>query len=97
MPTEHHPLSGVIIEQHTLTLSDFCQALHVRKEVIIELVDYQVLEPTGNTPEEWHFDSTALRRGRLAASFLYDLEINLPGIALALELLDKIEQLQQRV
>jgi chaperone modulatory protein CbpM len=88
-------ISGVIIEHsQALTLEEFCHATHVSREIIIELIDYQLLHPTGQSPDEWRFDSISLKRGRLAASFLRDLEVNMPGVALAMDLMDRIEQLQ---
>lgn len=80
-----------------LTLEEFCQALHSQKEFIVEMIEYQVIQPHGQAPEEWRFDSNSLRRGRIAANFYQELEINMPGIALVLELLDKIEDLQHQV
>ncbi|HVV68864.1 MAG TPA: chaperone modulator CbpM [Gammaproteobacteria bacterium] len=91
-------LSGIIVEEvHSLTLDEFCQATHVTREIIIEMVDYQLIHPQGKKPEEWRFDSMSLKRGRLAASFYHELEINMPGVALALELMDKIQYLELKI
>jgi chaperone modulatory protein CbpM len=91
-------ISGVIIEEmQSLTLDEFCQATHVTREIIIEMIDYQLIHPQGKKPEEWRFDSISLKRGRMAASFYHDLEVNMPGVALALELIDKIEQLRRQL
>lgn len=93
-----HPLLPVLIEQSTsLTLEEFCHALQTQESIIIEMVEYELLQPQGNTPEQWRFDSSSLRRGRIATSFQRDLEVNMPGIALALELMDRIEDLQCRL
>lgn len=80
-----------------LTLEEFCQALHSSKELVIEMVEHELVRPEGKMGEEWRFDSISLRRGRIAVSFYRELEINMPGIALALDLLDKIEELQQQM
>ncbi len=91
-------ISGVIIEEaHSLTLDEFCQATHVSKEIIIEMIDYELIHPAGKSPQEWRFDSVSLKRGRVAVSFYQELEVNMPGVALALELMDKIEQLQHQL
>ncbi len=97
MKTYKHSISAVIIEHpHSLTIEEFCRAIHIRREMVVEMVEYQIIAPEGEEkpPENWRFDSASLKRGRIAASFYQDLEINLPGVALALELLDKIEGLQ---
>ncbi len=91
-------ISAVIIEQSScLTLDEFCHAIHVEKTTIVEMVEHELVQPEGDTPEQWRFDSTALRRGRIATSFYRDLEINMSGIALALDLLEKIEYLEQQL
>lgn len=91
-------LSVVIIDEAPLlTLDEFSRAIHIEKEIVFEMVDYQFIRPKGNSSEEWRFDSDALRLGRIAASFYRDLEINMPGVALALELLDRIETLEHQL
>jgi len=56
-----------------------------------------VLEPNGEQPREWRFTGPALRRARLALRLTRDLELNPPGVALALDLLDEIEALKARL
>jgi chaperone modulatory protein CbpM len=91
-------ITGVIIEEsQALTLEEFCHATQTQKELVLQMIDYQLISPAGDTPEQWRFDSHSLKRGRIAASFYQDLEVNLPGVALALELLDKITDLQQQI
>lgn len=91
-------ISGVIIEKtESLTLEEFTQAINTEQDFIFKMVEYQLVIPEGNSPEAWRFDSTSLKRGRIALSFYKDLEINMSGIALALELLDKIEKLQKDI
>lgn len=46
---------------------------------------------------QWRFSGTALRRVRRAMSLSRDLEVNPPGVALALDLLDEIEALRARL
>lgn len=91
-------IAGVIIEKSaSLTLEEFCHAVQTQPEIIIQMIEYQLLQPQGEKPEEWRFDSISIKRGRIAVSFYRDLEVNMAGIALALELLEKIEQLEKQV
>lgn len=46
---------------------------------------------------QWRFSGSALRRLRRAMSLSRDLEVNPPGVALALDLLDEIEALRARL
>jgi chaperone modulatory protein CbpM len=43
---------------------------------------------------QWRFSGSALRRARLATSLSRDLEVNPPGVALALDLIDEIDALR---
>lgn len=91
-------IAGVIIEKSaSLTLEELCHAIHVQPEIILQLVEYQLIRPEGETAADWRFDSLSLKRSKIAASFYHDLAINMEGIALALELLDQIEHLQQQI
>lgn len=84
-------------EQTQLTLADLCHACVVREEQIIELVDAGVLEPQGREPAHWRFGGASLHRARTALRLQRDLDIDLAGAALALELLDEIESLRTRL
>ena len=63
---------------------------------IVELVEEGVLSVV-EVSREWHFTGDALRRARLAVRLERDLELNLPGVALALELIEELEQLRRQV
>jgi chaperone modulatory protein CbpM len=95
---ELHQFSICILEEQTqLTLDDLCHACAVHTEQIIELVDIGVLEPIGGDPAHWRFGGTSLRRARMALRLQRDLDIDLAGAALALELLDEIDSLRTRL
>ena len=86
----------VEVEIH-LTLTELCQASSASEEHIITWVFEGVLEPIGEAPQKWRFSGQSLRRARLALSLSRDLEVNPPGVALALDLLDEIAALQARL
>ncbi len=46
---------------------------------------------------QWRFSGAALRRARLATKLARDLEVNPPGVALALDLIDEIDALRARL
>lgn len=87
----------ILEEQTQLTLADLCRACAVHAERIIELVDVGVLEPRGREPSRWIFGGASLHRARAALRLQHDLEIDLAGAALALELLDEIASLRARL
>jgi len=87
----------VVQEDVHLTLVEFCQASQVPEAEIRAFVLEGVLQPQGGTPEEWRFAGASLRRARAALRLSRDLELNLAGIALALDLLDEIAALRSRL
>ena len=87
----------ILEEQTQLTLTDLCQACAVHDEQIIALVDVGVLEPQGREPGHWRFGGASLNRARRALRLQRDLDIDLAGAALAVELLDEIESLRTRL
>lgn len=90
-------LGSVIEEESYLTLVELCQASSASEDRVIAWVFEGVLEPIGETPQDWQFTGQSLRRTRLALSFSLDLEINPAGVALALDLLDEISALKARL
>lgn len=84
----------VLDDDEELTLIEFCRASHTVEEQIRVWVLEGVLTPRGEQPQEWRFATAALRRARVARALSLDLDVNTPGIALALDLMDEIESLK---
>jgi chaperone modulatory protein CbpM len=87
----------ILEEQTGLTLDDLCIACAVRDEQIIALVDVGVLEPQGREPAHWRFGGASLQRARMALRLQRDLDIDVAGAALALQLLEEIDALKSRL
>ncbi|MCW8901673.1 MAG: chaperone modulator CbpM [Gammaproteobacteria bacterium] len=91
-------LNGIIIDEQTeLSLSEICTACSSSAEWIIELVEEGALDPIGSQQNQWRFTGKCLLKARTAMRLQRDLGLNLAGIALALDLLDKIESLESRL
>lgn len=91
-------ITGVLLEDDAeLTLADLCRACSVHAEWLMELVDEGVLDPVGADPLHWRFGPDSLRRARTACRLRRDLGINLAGAALALDLLEEIDDLRSRL
>ncbi len=98
MATGTRFISGLVMDENvTLTLGELSRSCGVSAEWVIELVDEGVLQPLGRHPSEWRFQGDALRRAQTALRLVQDLRLNLAGAALALELLDEIEELRCQV
>ncbi len=95
---KHRVLSGLIVEeQTTFTLNELSHACGMPAEWILALVKEGVIEPVGYDQQHWHFRGYCLRRVRIVQRLEADLGLNLAGAALALELLEEVETLRNRV
>ena len=87
----------VLDEQRTFTLAELCRSCSVQAEFIEALIEEGILEPQGRSGRHWCFPTSSLRRTRVTLHLQRDLGVNLAGAALALELLDRIEELEGRL
>jgi len=85
----------VVEEDVPMSLAELCRAGGTEHELVVQLVEHGVVEPQGAGPQAWVFAGTSLQRTRVALRLLHDLELNLPGAALAVDLLDQIARLQR--
>ena len=76
-----------------LTLTEFCQATQLAREDIHELVNIGIIE----TLASGQFDSEQVLRCIKARRLQQDLDLNLQGVALVLDLLDQNRHLQRRL
>ena len=90
-------VTGIILEETQLTLAEISRGCAVHAECIVELVEEGVLAPVGADPRQWRFDGTHLRRASIALRLQQDLGVNLAGVALALQLLDEVNELRARL
>ncbi|WP_144142173.1 chaperone modulator CbpM [Paraburkholderia sp. BCC1884] len=91
-------LQGQIVDDNLeFTLVELSRASGATEDELTLWVAEGVCEPVGTQPEEWRFSGTALRRARTAQRLTHGLQINAPGVALALDLLDEIAALRARV
>jgi chaperone modulatory protein CbpM len=91
------PPVELIDEQTTFTLAELCRCCAVEAELIEALVEHGILEPAGRRGRHWCFPASSLRRTRITLHLQRDLGVNLEGAALALDLLERIEELDARL
>jgi chaperone modulatory protein CbpM len=88
---------SVLGEDREIPLAQLCRACGLSLEVVFSMVEEGILEPAGARPGRWRFPADSVRRARTAVRLQRELDLNLAGVALAVELLDRVERLRARV
>jgi chaperone modulatory protein CbpM len=83
-------------ESVEFSLEDLCRICEVREQIVIEIVEEGIVEPR-RVGDGWRFTGVAVTRIQRVIRLQQEFEVNLPGAALALELLDEIERLKRRL
>lgn len=89
--------TGTVIEDDSLTLEQLCNACGVHTDWVISLVEESIIEPQGEEIQVWRFSGGSLVRVRSALRLHRDLGVNLAGIALALDLMEELENLRTQL
>lgn len=91
-------LQGDIVEERVeFTLIELCRITGASSDDFVQWVEEGAFEPQGGRIEEWRFSGSCLRRAITAQRLTTDLELNAPGVALALDLLEQIDALHARL
>ena len=91
-------IEGSIVENEVhMTMVELAEATRTPEDLIMAWVSEGVLSPAGATPQDWRFSGNSLRRAKTAARLMRDLELNSPGVALALNLLDELDRLRNQL
>ncbi|EIC21023.1 chaperone modulator CbpM [Thiorhodovibrio frisius] len=91
-------IEGTVLDEGTVvTVTELTEVCHLSFAQIEKMVGEGMLQPQGSRPEQWSFTGLEIQRARRALRLQRDLELNLAGAALALDLLEEIEYLRNRV
>jgi chaperone modulatory protein CbpM len=83
-------------DTRTLTLKEVCLRCGIEERHVVEMVDYGIIEPVHERDPQWRFSGTCLRRVTTVVRLQRDLGVNLPGAALALDLMDQLAAQRRR-
>lgn len=78
-----------------LSLNELSEATALSSAVIIEIVEQGIVDPVGESPSNWRFSTQTVALAKRAFRLHKDLEIDWSGIALAISLIDELEQLRE--
>ncbi|WP_078454554.1 chaperone modulator CbpM [Solemya velum gill symbiont] len=96
--TNLHILFGELLDESTeVTLVQLCRTCAVQPDTIEAMVDQGILEPLRKQGQDLCFPATSIKRIRITLRLQRDLDVNLAGAALALELLERIDELNARL
>lgn len=99
-------MSTFTLQPILLTMDELCRICAVHTGYIVELVQEGIIVPAlvagratdgVSAPETWRFDSVHVRHTKVAWRLQHDLDVNLPGAALALQLLDELDSLRAQL
>jgi len=94
--TDTITLTGTVLDEDMrCNLGDLCRLCGVPADSILEMIDEGMLCPQGEIPAQWRFTAVEIKRVQTTIRLQRDLRVNLPGCALALQLLEELEELRR--
>lgn len=98
MRDREHSMEGTLLDDTvTYTVIEFSQVCVIPPEMVYQMVEYGIVEPEGETREQWVFHYSAIERAKKALRLQRDFEMNLAGIPLTLDLIDEVKMLREMV
>ena len=88
---------SIVEDEVHMSIIELCHSINIEQEDLVAWVQEGILNPIGNSPEDWRFSGDALSRAKKALRLSRDLEINTPCVAMVLDLLDEISELRKRL
>jgi chaperone modulatory protein CbpM len=87
-----------IVEEHLeLGVDELGRVCRCSRESIVTLVHEGVLQPTDPAASDWRFAGENLRRAHRATRLQRDFDLDAAAVALVLQLLDRIDELERRL
>jgi len=91
----------VVLDEHVeLTLGQLCELAGVHAELAITLVEEGLIDPLGDLaggPAQWRFSGPTLGRLQGILRLHRDLDLDLGGAAMVLDLMEEVERLRARL
>ncbi len=80
-----------------LTLEEVAHAARLHPDLIASFVDFGLLEPVGRNGPHLLFDTAAVLRVRAIQRLRRDLGVNLAGVAVILDLTERLRSMQREL
>ncbi len=91
-------MTGELLREHaTLTIEEVCENCQLSEIEIKSYVEEGIIEVEGHETGSWRFSETTIVQVKKASRLKKDLGLNPAGVAVALELMSRIEDLEKRL
>lgn len=91
-------VSSLTIESDPeLTLDELCSACDISPGFIQDLIEYGVLDIKDVSLQAYRFTPVHLRRIRMIVHLQNDLEVNLAGAALVVDLMEQMDTMRAKI
>ncbi|KTD22546.1 chaperone modulator CbpM [Legionella londiniensis] len=91
-------LTGTLLDESTtISFLEVCRQYQLPQELLFELIEHGIIQVQGKNIKQMRFDYRMLSRIQSAARLKEDLGINLPGIAVILDLLEELQQIRDEL
>jgi len=91
--TEMHWLD----EHQQLSLSELVQISGLTEKELRQLADYGVITPLDPDAASWTFSSDRVTMARIACRLRHDFDLDTQGLAVALTLIERVHELEERL
>ena len=97
MSVERHMIVFSRRDPQLLTIEELAHAARLHPDLVESFVDFGLLEPVGRDGPHLLFDTKAILRVRAIQRLRRDLGVNLSGIAIILDLTERLRTQQQEL
>jgi len=80
-----------------LTTEELCEICNITHDVLNEFIAYEIIHPRESSKQEILFALEDLQRIKTALRLQHDLEVNMAGAALVLDLLKQLDEMRQKM
>lgn len=95
---KHEIIAGVLLDESAIfSIVEVCQYCHLSEDVLMEWIAQGLLGEQYHAKQTIQFNAQMLDRVRTAHRLQHDLEVNLQGAILALELMDEMDNLRNEL
>jgi len=98
MMSQQEIITGVLINDgQTLSFVEVCQSCHLSEKFLIDLLEHGLLGDVSGDYKHVTFEPAMLARIRSAYRLHHDLEMDLQGVLMVLDLLDEMEKMHNEL